>query len=139
MSNFSLSNTVDLICEIKSTVVLSNVGQEKSAGKAFLHIYQDPLMKSIDVSSDVDEVDKITVLSTKETAAQYISFDQSNESKWDVQQNRSYNNGVSKTRIIIDRSTGSLLISRESNLNNKLISIKASGNCEKIDPNNRKF
>ena len=128
---------INLICDVKSTYTYSSGTVEKGFGNALLEVSDKRSFKSIFITSDDEVANNLSVLSRQDGSTQ--SIDNSTSAKWDIENSAKRVDGSSRTRIVIDRTTGILIANRDFETNGRVNRSNVSGVCRKNDASTKKF
>jgi len=133
----AISAEINLICDVKSTYTYSTGTVEKGFGNALIEVSDKPSFKSIFITSDDEVANNLSVLARQDGSTQ--SIDYSTSAKWDIENIAKRVDGSSRTRIVIDRTTGILIANRDFETNGRVNRSNVSGVCRKNDASTKKF
>lgn len=135
------ANAIDikLQCDVVSKITYISGETEEQRGLALIEINDYGNKKYLFVSSALDSLNNLTFTTQ---SPRFITNDFSNENKWDIEQVGTETSTIlsSIARIIIDRNSGTLLVSRDVTFTSrKSMQFATSGNCKKINTSVKKF
>lgn len=134
---------IKLQCNVTSRITFSSGRIEEEKGTAMIEITDNGANKIIIISSALGSVNNISISASTKVRSGSITVDYSDENKWDIER---LNEGdlesitSSSTHIIIDRNSGSLIVTKDTSFTKGAnIQTATSGNCEKINTSVKKF
>lgn len=130
------ATTTDLKCNVQSTYTQSTGYVERNEGVALLEITESEDHVWIIVSSDIPVVNDTTVSSVpgESGTRTWVGENFSTANKWDVtfeSKGKTANRAAVYTRIVVDRISGTLVISKTFENNKGSTTTSVSGSCEK--------
>ena len=127
---------INLICDIAF--------QDDSSGRMLTQKIRTRVEVSVYQNGNIfiiPDSDLLGSVSTAKTPSKISTNNYSTTTKWHIQNtNRNPTSGaISDTTIIIDRNSGTISYNHLFTVNNRSIQATGFGNCEKINPNVKKF
>jgi len=132
--NFAYAEEINLLCDI--TYKEDNLSPQRIKTRVEVSFYNDRYVAIIPDSN------LLYAVSTQKNTKTISVINLSNASKWHVNEVTGYktNSGISDTTIIIDRNSGTISYNQiYKSSGGQILSSGGFGNCEKINPNIKKF
>jgi hypothetical protein len=133
-------SVVNLRCDVNAAHTYFSGNTAKKVGVALLEIKVIGPHVGITISSDIDSVDNLSVLSTPYNSEEVraIGENRSAENKWEVTQQMTFvsDGSFSNTKVVVDRVTGILIVQRRSIIDSLTSSTEVSGRCAKSSGKN---